>query len=65
MITPSPGCSLTIMGHCPIMDNGGVVCPASLHCPLWEVSVPCHKDVTSSFLSGIQGDCKVTAERMA
>jgi hypothetical protein len=34
------------------------VCPASLHCALQEVSVPCHKDVISSVLSGIQGDCK-------
>jgi hypothetical protein len=29
------------------------------------VSVPCHKDVISSVLSGIHVDYKVTAERMA
>jgi hypothetical protein len=39
-----------------------VVCPASLHCSLREVSVPCHKDVINSVLSGIQDDCKVTAK---
>jgi hypothetical protein len=26
-----------------------------------EVSVPCHKDVNSSVLSGMQGDCTVEA----
>jgi hypothetical protein len=35
------------------------------HCSLWEVSVPCHKDVISTVLSGIQGDCKVIVKRMA
>jgi hypothetical protein len=33
----------------------------------WQFQVAlvcCHKDVISSVLSGIQGDCKVTAERM-
>jgi hypothetical protein len=29
------------------------------------VSVPCHEDVISSVFPGIQGDCKVTAKRMA
>jgi hypothetical protein len=41
------------------------VCPASLHYSLWGVSVPCHKDVISSVLSGIQGDLKENAKRMA
>jgi hypothetical protein len=27
------------------------------------VSVPCHKDVIRSVLSGIQADCKVIVER--
>jgi hypothetical protein len=41
------------------------VCPANLNCSLWEVSVLCHKDVISSVLFGIQGDCKMTVKRMA
>jgi hypothetical protein len=41
-----------------------VVFSGSLHCSLWEVSVPYHKDVISSVLSGIQDDCKVTVKRV-
>jgi hypothetical protein len=32
---------------------------------LGVVSVPCHGDVISSVFPGIQGDCKVTAKKMA
>jgi hypothetical protein len=28
------------------------------------VSIPCHEDVISSVLPGIQDDCKVTAKKM-
>jgi hypothetical protein len=63
MITPAPGCSLIIISNCPHLERWSVL--LSLHYSLWEVSVPCHKDVISSVLSGIQSDCKVTAKRMA
>jgi hypothetical protein len=40
-----------------------MVCPASFHCSLWEVSVPCHKDVINySFPSLIPRQLQ---ERMA
>jgi hypothetical protein len=42
-----------------------VVCLTSLHCSFWEVSASYHIDVISSILSGIQGDFKATAKRMA
>jgi hypothetical protein len=29
------------------------------------VTVPCHEDVISSVLPGVQGDCNVPAEKMA
>jgi hypothetical protein len=32
---------------------------------LGVVSVHCHEDITSSVLSRVQGDCKVTTKRMA
>jgi hypothetical protein len=62
MTAPAPGCSLIITGHCPHLE-GRPSC--MFHCSLWEVLVPCHRDVISSVLSGIQGDCKVTVKRMA
>jgi hypothetical protein len=38
---------------------GEVVCMYYMfHCSLWEVSDPCHKDVITSVLSGIQSDCE-------
>jgi hypothetical protein len=67
MTAPAPWCSLIITSNCPHLDirsfRGDLTC--TFHCSLWEVWVPCHEDVISSVLSGIQGDCKVTIKRMA
>jgi hypothetical protein len=60
MTTLAPGGSLIII--IVLIWRGGLFCMFHL---LWEVLVPCHKDVISSVLSGIQGDCKVTVKRMA
>jgi hypothetical protein len=63
MITPVPWCSFIIIGNFPHLERWSVIQVSAV--PYRKFQSLVIKIVSVSVLSGTQGECKVTAKRMA